>query len=118
VPTVVPVRLDEHTLIYVQATESSVRADGSGIQEAASAADAAERAIATAQDLATSIRTFCERIVGGFQEIEERLRPDRATVTFGLDVSLEGNVYVVKGAATATVNVTAEWELGRPAEGG
>jgi hypothetical protein len=111
VSTVVPLRIDEHTTILVEAGEPTLVATGSGIEEAASAGDAAERAIDTAQDLAGSIRTFCERIVRGFQEIEASGRPDRASVEFGLDVSIEGNVYVVKGSGTASVRVTAEWEL-------
>jgi hypothetical protein len=116
--TVVPVQLDDRTKIYVEAAESTVLADGSGIQEAASLEDAADRAVATAEDLAASIRSFCERIVGGFQDVEERLRPQRASVDFGLDVSVEGNVYVVKGTGSASVRVTAEWDLGGAASGG
>lgn len=116
-PTVVPVQLDESTTIYVEAAEPTVLVDGSGIQEAASLADAADRAVATAEDLAASIRSFCERIVSGFHDAKEELRPQRASVEFGLDVSVEGNVYVVKGTGSASVRVTAEWDLGSAASG-
>jgi hypothetical protein len=113
-PTVVPVQLDESTTIYVEATDAAVIA-GSGIQEAASPAEVAERAINTVQDISTSIRSFCERVRLSFQQMDANLRPDKATVEFGLDVSVEGNVYVVKGSAAACITITAEWELGRQA---
>jgi hypothetical protein len=110
-PTVVPLALDEHTTIYVEASEPAVLPAGSGIQEASALSDAGERAVATADDLAASIRGFCERVVGGFQDVAENLRPQRASVEFGLGISVEGNVYVVKGTGTASVKVTAEWDL-------
>ena len=38
-------------------------------------------------------------------------RPSKATVEFGVSVSVEGNVYVVKGTGEATIKVTAEWNF-------
>ena len=110
-PTLVPLQLDDRTTIYIEASGPTVLADGSGIQEAASLTDAADRAISTADDVAASIRSFCERIVQGFLNVEERLRPKRASVEFGLDISIEGNVFVVKGTGAASIRVTAEWDV-------
>jgi hypothetical protein len=117
VSTVVPLQLDENTTILVEAAEMTVLPDGSGIEEAA-AGDPAKKVLESTLDIAGSIRAFCERIVRGFADIEERARPQRASVEFGLDISIEGNVYVVKGSGTASVRVTAEWDLRVPARDG
>jgi len=101
----------EETTFYFEAADSApVPGRSSAIVEA-SAEDVAERAVETADALTDSIRGFCARLVGSFDQLAQAARPARATVEFGLSVSAEGNVYVVKGSGEANIKITAEWEF-------
>lgn len=102
--------------VYVEAAERAPLPGRTEIVEAG-AEDVAERAMETASALTESIRGLCGRIVGSLREVSGATRPDRATVEFGLNVSAEGNVYVVKGSAQASITITAEWEFD-PRDGG
>jgi hypothetical protein len=107
----VPVTLDDSTTIYVEASASANVPQNLVIQEAASPEDAVERALETAARLDTSIRSFCGRIVASLNQLAEEARPKKATIEFGLSISAEGNVYVVKSTGEASISITAEWEF-------
>jgi hypothetical protein len=49
--------------------------------------------------------------VGSLQELATAARPTKATIEFGLNISLEGNVYLVKSTGQASIKITAEWQL-------
>ena len=108
--TLVPVHLDDGTTIYVEGDESAMLPGATLIQEA-SAADAAALALDTAQQLSTSIKSFCKRIVESLRDLGDVQRPSKTTVEFALSISLEGNVYVVKSAGQGSIKITAEWEF-------
>ena len=58
--------------------------------------------------VAESIDAISGRIVGALQ----RAKPEKATVSFGLDVGVEAGQLtslLVKGSGRATINVTLEW---------
>jgi hypothetical protein len=100
--------------IWVEASESaSVPGGSSAISEAASPRDAAKKAVETAEQLQGSLKAFCASVIDSLKELGEDAKPSTATVEFGINVSLEGNVYVVKGAGEASIKVTAQWDLGR-----
>ena len=107
----VPVTLDDNTTIYVEASSSASVPQDLLIQEAASPADAAERALDAAARLDASIRSFCGRIVSSLNQLSTDARPKKATIKFGLSMSAEGNVYVVKSTGEASIEIAAEWEL-------
>ena len=47
----------------------------------------------------------------------EKVKPDRATVEFGVDVGVESGGLtglIAKGTGTATLKITLEWESGAP----
>ena len=51
----------------------------------------------------------------------DRVKPDRASVEFGIDVGVESGALtalVVKGTGTATLKVTLEWERSDSTGGG
>jgi hypothetical protein len=108
----IPVKVGDET-IWVEASESAAVPGQSSIQEAASPREAAEKALDTAQQLTSSIRAFSASVIDGLATRGERGRPTKATIEFGVNVSVEGNVYVVKGSGGASVKVVAEWDLGR-----
>jgi Trypsin-co-occurring domain 1 len=108
----VPMTFEDGTTLYVEAVDSLPRPGASAIQEAG-AGDVAARAVETARELGDSIKAFSSRVVGSLNELGVAARPTRATIEFGVNVSVEGNVYVVKGAGEASIRVVAEWELGR-----
>jgi hypothetical protein len=98
--------------IWVEASDSApVPGSSSAISEAASPRDAAKKAIETADQLQNSLKAFCGNVVTGLRELGADAKPSRATVEFGINVSIEGNVYVVKGSGEASITVTAEWDF-------
>ncbi len=110
---IIPVKLEDGTIIWVEGAENveSVALPGfSAIQEA-SAVDQAEKSLITAQQLTGSIKAFCGRIISSFHELGEDAQPTKAIIEFGLDISLEGNVYIVKTTGQASIKITAEWQL-------
>jgi hypothetical protein len=107
----VPVTLDG-AVLYIE----SARGESSGGIQEASAEDAARKAVDAALQLQDSIKAFCGRMMASFNQLAEDARPSKAIVEFGLSISAEGNVFVVKTAGEASVKVTAEWEFTRPAK--
>jgi Trypsin-co-occurring domain 1 len=108
--TLVPVTFPDGITIYVESTESAALPGEPTIQEA-SAADAAAKALETAQQLSDSVKMFCARVIGSLRELAPNRQPAKATVEFGLNISLEGNVYLVKSSGEASIKITAEWQL-------
>jgi Trypsin-co-occurring domain 1 len=67
--------------------------------------------------LAESIEAIAERMTAAL----DKVRPDRASVEFGVDVGVEAGALtalIVKGTGTATIKVTLEWERGHAGGGG
>jgi|SRR5277367_651467 len=104
--TLIPVHVSDGTTIYIEGAESAPVPGRSGIREA-SAADAAETALDTGQQISESVKSFCAVIVKSMGELVTR--PSKVTLEFGLSISLEGNVYVVKTTGDASIKITAEW---------
>lgn len=53
------------------------------------------------------VRPFSEAIIRNFQQLETK--PDSASAEFGLSVSAEGNIFVVKASGEASVRITLNW---------
>jgi hypothetical protein len=111
---IVPVNAQGLT-VYVEAADRAPLPGQSDILEAGTE-EVAERAVATATALTDAVKGLCGEVVDGFMSLGTAVRPDKATVEFGLTVSAEGNVFVVKGSGQASVVITAEWELGKQSE--
>jgi len=51
-------------------------------------------------------------IIGAFEKLrQEHLKPVKASAEFGLQFTAEGNVYLVKTAAQASIKVSFEWQF-------
>jgi hypothetical protein len=71
---------------------------------------ALKRAVVAGEQVATTIRGYSALLVRAFQETTQDVALAKVTAEFGIKVTGEGNVCVVKSAADASVKVTAEWQ--------
>jgi Trypsin-co-occurring domain 1 len=53
------------------------------------------------------IRPFSEAIIRNFQRLDTK--PDTASAEFGLSVTAEGSIFVVKASGEASVKITLNW---------
>ena len=105
-----PVALDDELVIYVETTDSAVVPGASRIVPAG-AEDAAERAVEISDRLSDAVVAMSKRVIDSFKRLEPEDRPESAEVEFGLDISVEGTVYVVKGSGKGCVTIRAQWRL-------
>jgi hydroxyacyl-ACP dehydratase HTD2-like protein with hotdog domain len=61
------------------------------------------------EQMLQKINPFCEAIISTFQTLS--VKPNNASAEFGLKVSMEGNLFIVKAAGEATVKVTLNWSI-------
>jgi Trypsin-co-occurring domain 1 len=61
----------------------------------------------TFENMLKEIKPFCELIISNFRELSTR--PTSASAEFGLKVSGEGNLFIAKASAEATLKVTLNW---------
>ncbi|RXE56032.1 hypothetical protein ABH15_07500 [Methanoculleus taiwanensis] len=57
------------------------------------------------------IKTLCGAIIQTFNDMPEYKKPNKLITEFGLKISGEGNVYLVKTGAEASLVITAEWQV-------
>jgi Trypsin-co-occurring domain 1 len=55
------------------------------------------------------IQPFCESVINNFEKLKRK--PNSASAEFGLSISGEGNLFVVKASGQATIKVTLNWSL-------
>ncbi len=54
----------------------------------------------------------CRVLTLAFEKLREQsLAPSTATAAFGLQFTGEGNIYLVKASAQASITITLEWQL-------
>jgi len=75
-----------------------------------SMAEPMEKTVHSFEKISDTIRAYCTSLVETFKGLDEKLAPDRIRAEFGLKISGEGNVFVVKSAVEASLRVTAEWQ--------
>jgi hypothetical protein len=113
-PRIIPIQCDKETVIWIEAEEDvEVEEGGPAAIRQTSVAGEMDKAVATFQEISQTIRGYCSSLVHTFKELSENSRPDKATVEFGVQITAEGHAFVVKGATTANLKVTAEWNLAR-----
>ena len=57
------------------------------------------------------LQPFCESIIKNFEVLSKK--PDSASAEFGLNVSAEGNLFVVKASGEATIKITLNWSINK-----
>jgi Trypsin-co-occurring domain 1 len=55
------------------------------------------------------VKPFCESIIESFEGLAKV--PDSASAEFGLSIAGEGNLFIVKASAEASIKVTLEWSF-------
>ena len=76
-----------------------------------SVSESMEKTMLSFGKISDTIRAYCTSLVRTFKEFQSEHAPDRIKAEFGLKLSGEGNVYVVKSAAEGSLKITAEWEM-------
>ena len=77
----------------------------------ASVSESMEKAVRSFENISDTIRAYCASLVKTFKRFDKEMAPDRIRAEFGLKVSGEGNVFVVKSAAEASLKIMAEWQV-------
>jgi hypothetical protein len=106
----VPLELENGTKLYIESVEDTEVSERSFIG-GNSADEVGEKTINIAKELLKPITSFCSILATNFNELDSAQRPKKASVSFGVTVSAEGNIYIVKGTGTANITVTGEWEF-------
>lgn len=57
------------------------------------------------------VSTVCTALTDSLRNLPKEKRPSKVTTEFGLTVTGEGNVYVVKTTGEASLTITAEWDM-------
>jgi hypothetical protein len=61
------------------------------------------------EELIREINPLSELIIGSVHKLSKK--PDSINAEFGLNLNVEGSLYVVKAAAEATIKVTYSWSF-------
>ena len=95
---IIPLKLSDGTLIKVEATqigEQPVSAETRIFKQATSI-----------------IKSIADDIAGTLKEVNENVKPDKFSVTLGLEIGVESGeltALIVKGTGTANLEITMEW---------
>jgi len=56
------------------------------------------------------ISNICASLKKSFETLPTDLQPTKVSTEFGLKISLEGDIYLVKTSGEATIKISAEWQ--------
>ena len=81
--------------------------------ERVSVNESMEKAVVSFKKISDTIRVYCASLVKTFKdkEFDREFAPDRIRAEFGIKLTGEGNVYIVKSAAEASLRLIVEWEV-------
>jgi hypothetical protein len=57
------------------------------------------------------INNICVSLKGSLDDLPKDMRPSKISTEFGLKISGEGGIFVVKTSAEASLTITAEWQF-------
>jgi hypothetical protein len=95
---IIPVQITDSTILYVQATLLG-----------------GEQDIAARFPSFDGITDVIEKLAGTIVKTLEKVKPDKASVEFGLEIAVESGkitAFLVKGTGTANLKITLEWDKG------
>lgn len=127
----VPLQIDEHTIIYIEpnediqtplvappsfpgeVTRGSLRRDAKGVAEVVT-----KQATQTFQNLETTLRAYTKGTLNAFKELGDA-NVDKVKLEFGVNVGGEAGVpYVTKGTADCSLKITVECSFPKELEDG
>jgi len=94
--------------IWIETDEEAAEAEA--VPERVSVLEKAEKFIPF-EKVSDTIKAYCTGLVKTFKELEPEHSPNRISAEFGLKLSGEGNVYIVKSTAECSLKIKVEWEL-------
>ena len=89
---------DDNTLFFIESSEVE------GSSKVQQATGFSEKEF---DKLLQKIKPFCEAIVDNFQTLSTK--PNSASAEFGLNITAEGNIFIVKASGQATLKITLNW---------
>jgi hypothetical protein len=89
---------DEKTLFFIESSEVE------GSSKVQQATGFSEKEF---DKLPQKIKPFCDSIIENFQTLSTK--PDSVSAEFGLNVTAEGNIFIVKASGQATLKITLNW---------
>jgi len=63
------------------------------------------------EEVSDTIKAYCTALVKTFKGLEPEHSPNRINAEFGLKLSGEGNIYVVKSTAECSLKIMVEWQI-------
>ena len=107
-----------NSTVLVEAPDDVQSADGSTTRLSLTGSDVVDALDKTYDELVQNeIVENCRVLTQAFEKLKEQsIAPDKATAAFGLQFTGEGNIYLVKASAQASITLTVEWQLS-PASG-
>ncbi len=105
--TLIPVKCDDIE-VWIEA-ESEM--GGEKRPQKVSVSESIKKTVLSFEKVSDTIRAYCISLVRTFKEFQSEHAPNRIKAEFGLKLSGEGNVYIVKSAAEGSLKITAEWDM-------
>ena len=108
----VKMKLGDSTVL-VEAPDDVQPVDGGNTQLSIMGNDVVDALDKTYDELVQNeIVENCRVLTLAFEKLKEQsIVPSKATAEFGLQFTGEGNIYLVKASAQASITVTMEWQL-------
>jgi hypothetical protein len=100
----IKVTFDE-TEIWVE-SEGEAEAE---VPERVSVIGKATKKVIPFKNVSDTVRAFCTSLVESFEGLKPA--PNRISAEFGLKLSAEGTVYVVKSTAECSLKITVDWQI-------
>lgn len=100
------VTVGEHGTIFVEITPTPRE----GWREAGRPADIARKTALEFERVMETVRAVARGFRDGLERLEEKTRPDEATLEFGLKLGGETDVAVVKASGEAAFKVSLTWK--------
>ena len=93
---------DTEILVEVEDTEEE-------IPRRVSVEEPIKKVLISFEEVSNTIKAYCGSLVKTFKSMDKELIPHKVGVEFGIKISGEGNVYIVKSSAEASLKIIAEW---------
>lgn len=117
-PRLAPIKLDDGTTIYIEATDDvdapAPPEDTGGERPLVSKGDPLEAAVERFASVQDTLRSWTNQALNAFREVAAA-NVDKVTLEFGLKVGGEAGIpYVTKGTAESNLKITVECSFKEP----
>ena len=112
-PQLIPIKLDDGTVIYMESSEDVSLTKGLEVMESeeellVSKGEAMESAVQKFKSIEGTIRSYTAHTLNAFKEIATA-NVDKVTLEFGIKIGGEAGIpYITKGTAESNLKITVE----------